>query len=224
MRLAAVAVTVALASALWMVVVFDRADPSRAYYGTDTRVFELLIGALLAMALAGRWRRQVTPFGRLAAPLAALAVAAAYVGLADDNEFYYRGGAVALSLAVAVLLAGMEAGSWIDRLLSVRPMVLVGLASYGMYLWHFPVIIFTNQWLGPTTTPTIALFAVVVTFAATAASYVVVETPIRRRGLLLGYKLTPARLLRVVPVASAVVAAVIVAATLNGVTNPELGR
>ncbi len=219
--LALVATTVGLASALWMVAIFNPVDPSRAYYGTDSRVFELLIGALLAVALAGRWSDRVARFGRLMAPLAALAIIAAYVGLADDNDLYYHGGAVALSLAVAVLLAGLEARSWIDRLLSVRPMVLVGLASYGMYLWHFPVIIFTNQWLGPTTTPTLALLAVGVTFAATAVSYVVVETPIRRRGLLLGYKLTPARLTRVVPVASGVVAAIIIVATLNGVTNPE---
>jgi peptidoglycan/LPS O-acetylase OafA/YrhL len=219
--LALIATAVGLASALWMVAIFDPIDPSRAYYGTDSRMFELLIGALLAVALAGRWSGRVAAFGRRMAPLAALVIVAAYVGLADDSDLYYRGGAVVLSLAVAVLLAGLEARSWIDRPLSVRPMVLVGLASYGMYLWHFPVIIFTNQWLGPTTTPSIALLAVAVTFAATAVSYVVVETPIRRRGLLLGYKLTPARLARVVPVASAIVAAVIVAATLSGVTNPE---
>jgi peptidoglycan/LPS O-acetylase OafA/YrhL len=216
-----IASVVATVSALWMVALFNPVDPSRAYYGTDSRVFELLIGALLAVALAGRWRHRIAAFGRWLAPLALVAIAAAYLGLADDNGFYYHGGAVALALAAAVLIAGLEAGSRIDRLLSVRPMVLVGLASYGMYLWHFPVIIFTNQWLGPTSTPWIALLAVVVTFAATALSYVVVETPIRRRGLLLGYKLTPARLVRVVPLASAAVAAIIVVATLNGVTNPE---
>ncbi len=221
--LALVALVVGTASALWMVAVFDPVDPSRAYYGTDSRIFELLAGGLLAVALAGRWRDRVAVWGRRLAPLALLGIAAVYVGLADDNDLYYHGGAVALSLAVAVLIAGLEAGSWIDRLLSVRPMVLVGLASYGMYLWHFPVIIFTNQRLGPTTSPEFALFAVAVTFAATAVSYVVVETPIRRRGLLLGYKLTPARLVRVVPAASGVVAMAIVLTTLNGITDPAWG-
>jgi peptidoglycan/LPS O-acetylase OafA/YrhL len=219
--LAIVAATVATASALWMVVIFDPTDPSRAYYGTDSRIFEILIGALLAIAMAGRWRDRVAAAGRRLAPLALLVIALAYVGLADDNALYYHGGAVVLCLAVAVLIAGLEAGSRIDRLLSVRPMVLIGLASYGMYLWHFPVIVFTNQWLGPTSTPANALFAVAVTFAVTAVSYVIVETPIRRRGLLLGYKLTPARLARVVPVASGVVAAVIVTSTVSGVTDPN---
>jgi peptidoglycan/LPS O-acetylase OafA/YrhL len=221
--LALVALVVGTASALWMVAVFDPVDPSRAYYGTDSRIFELLVGGLLAVALAGRWRDRVAVWGRRMAPLALLGIAAVYVGLADDNDLYYHGGAVALAVAVAVLIAGLEAGSWIDRLLSVRPMVLVGLASYGMYLWHFPVIIFTNQRLGPTTSPELALFAVAVTFSATAVSYVVVETPIRRRGLLLGYKLTPGRLVRVVPAASGLVAAVIVLTTLNGITDPQWG-
>jgi peptidoglycan/LPS O-acetylase OafA/YrhL len=219
--LAVVAATAAAASALWMVVVFDPADPSRAYFGTDTRIFEILIGCLLAIALAGRWRDRVAAAGRRLAPLALLVIALAYVGLADDNALYYQGGAVVLCLCVATLIAGLEAGSRIDQLLSVRPMVVIGLVSYGMYLWHFPVIVFTNQWLGPTSTPANALFAVAVTFAVTAASYIIVETPIRRRGLLLGYKLTPARLARVVPVASGVVAAVIVTSTVSGVTNPN---
>jgi peptidoglycan/LPS O-acetylase OafA/YrhL len=215
--LAAVAATVAVASALWMVVIFDPLDPSRAYYGTDSRIFEILIGALLAIALAGSQKARIAAWGRRLAPVALLAIVAAYLWLADDNTIYYHGGAVLIAVAAATLLAGLEAGSPIDRLLSVRPMVLVGLASYGMYLWHFPIIIFTNQWVGPTTTPTVALLAVALTFAATAISYVVVESPIRRRGLLLGYKLTPARLARVVPIASGAVALVIVVATANGV-------
>ena len=214
-----VAGTVALASALWMVVIFNATDPSRAYYGTDSRIFEILIGAMLAIGLASARREQLLLWGRRLAPVAALVIAAAYAFLADNNSLYYHGGAVLLSVSVAVLIAGLEAGSRIDRVLSIRPLVLVGLASYGMYLWHFPVIIFTNLWLGPTTTPWIAAVAVIVTVAVTAFSFNVVEKPIRRRGLLLGYKLTPRRLARVVPAASAIVAAVIVLSTVNGVTD-----
>ena len=219
--LGVVAGTVGLASALWMVVIFNPSDPSRAYYGTDSRIFEILIGALLAVALAGSLRPRIETIGRRLAPVGLVVIAAAFLWLADDNSFYYRGGAVILSLAAASLIAGLEAGSPIDRLLSVRPMVMIGLVSYGMYLWHFPIITFTNEWVGPTSTPAIALLAVALTFAVTAVSFVVVETPIRRRGLLLGYKLTPARLARVVPVASGVVAAIIVAATANGIVNPN---
>jgi len=57
--LAIVAASVAVASALWMVVIFDPSDPSRAYYGTDSRIFQILIGALLAIALAGSLKDRV---------------------------------------------------------------------------------------------------------------------------------------------------------------------
>jgi len=219
--LATVAATVGLASALWMVVLFDPHDPSRAYYGTDSRIFEILIGALLAIALAGSLRPRIESIGRRLAPVGLLVIVAAFLFLADDNSIYYHGGAVVLAVAAAVLIAGLEAGSRIDRVLSLRPLVLIGLVSYGMYLWHFPIVTFTNEWVGPTSTPTIALLAVALTFAVTAVSYVVVESPIRRRGLLLGYKLTPGRLARVVPLASGAVAVIIVAATANGDVNPN---
>ena len=218
--LAAVAGTVAVASALWMVVLFDPADPSRVYFGTDTRIFEILIGALVAIALAGPLRRHLAAIGRPAAPLALLSLAAAFVWLGDDAAFYYRGGAVLVCLATAGLIVGLEAGSPVARLLSIRPMVLVGMASYGMYLWHYPIITFVNELAGPTSLPVYALLAAGLTLVATAVSYVVVETPIRRRGMLLNLKLSPARLARIVPVASGVVAVIIVASTVGAVENP----
>ena len=219
--LAGVAATVALASALWMIVLFDPADPSRAYFGTDSRIFEILIGTLLAIGLAGPLRDRILGVGRRVASPALVVLIGAFLLLADDNGFYYHGGAVLVCLSAAALVAGLEAGSPVGRLLSVRPMVLIGLASYGMYLWHFPIITFVNQWIGPTSLPGEALIAVSLTLAATLASYVIVETPIRRRGMLFGLKLTPSRLARVVPVASASVALVIVASTVNGVQNPN---
>jgi peptidoglycan/LPS O-acetylase OafA/YrhL len=219
--LAAVAATVAVASALWMVQIFDPADPSRAYYGTDARVFEILIGALLAIGLAGPWRAQLTRSGRRLAPVGLLVLLGAYVLLADDNSFYYHGGAVLISLAAVALIAGLEGGSALDRLLSLRPLVMVGLVSYGLYLWHFPIITFVNERIGPTSGLDLALLATLITLGATTASYFVVERPIRRGGKLIRYKLTPARLARVVPVASGAVAMMIVVATAGGIDNPD---
>ncbi len=219
--LTTVAATVAIISALWMVRVFDPADPSRAYYGTDARVFEILIGALLAIGLASRLRGQLALLGRWLAPVGLLILLGAFALLTDDNSFYYHGGAVLISLAAAALIAGLEAGSAVDKLLARRPLVAVGLVSYGLYLWHFPIIIFVNERLGPTSGWPLALLATALTFGATVISYFVVEKPIRRGGLLLRYKLTPARLARVVPVASAAVALVIVATTVRGIDNPD---
>jgi peptidoglycan/LPS O-acetylase OafA/YrhL len=219
--LAVVAGTVAVGSALWLAVLFDPVDPSRAYFGTDSRIFEILVGASLAIALAGRFRARLVSVGRLVAPIALLALIAAYVGLADDNALYYRGGAVLVCLAAAALIAGLEGGSPVARLLSVRPLVLVGLVSYGLYLWHFPIITYVNEWLGPTSLPQWAALATGLTVAATVVSYVVVETPIRRRGMLVGLRLTPRRLVGVVPAASGVVAIAIVVSTAGAVYDPN---
>ncbi len=218
--LAVIATAVAVASALWMIALFDPADPSRAYYGTDSRIFEILIGALLAIGLAGPLRERIGAICRRVAPLALLLLLGAFVWLTDDNGLYYEGGAVLLCLAAAALIAGLEAGSPIERLLSLRPMVLVGLVSYGMYLWHFPIITFVNEWVGPTSLPGEAVLATSLTLAATAISYVVVERPIRRHGMLFGLKLTPSRLARIVPVASGAIALVIVVSTIGAVENP----
>jgi peptidoglycan/LPS O-acetylase OafA/YrhL len=215
-----IATAVAVASVLWMIALFDPADPSRAYYGTDSRIFEILIGALLAIGLAGPLRERIGAICRRVAPLALLLLLGAFVWLTDDNGLYYQGGAVLVCLAAAALIAGLEAGSPIERLLSLRPMVLVGLISYGMYLWHFPIITFVNEWVGPTSLPGEAVLATSLTLAATAISYVVVERPIRRRGMLFGLRLTPSRLARIVPVASGAVALVIVVSTIGAVENP----
>jgi peptidoglycan/LPS O-acetylase OafA/YrhL len=218
--LGAFAAVVAVASALWMFALYDSADPSRAYFGTDSRIFEILSGAVLAIALAGPLRTRLTAIGRFAAPAALLSLAAAFVWLADDQAVYYQGGAAFLCLATTSLIAGLEGGSPVSRLLSIRPLVLVGLVSYGMYLWHYPIVTFVNELAGPTSLPGYALLAVGLTFAATALSYRFVETPIRRRGMLLRMKLSPARLARVVPVASGLVALVIVVSTVGAVENP----
>ena len=219
--LAVVAAGIALASAVLMAILFDPVDPSRAYYGTDTRIFQILIGALAALILAGPARERVAGVVRWLAWPAFIVVLAFIVGLADDNAGYYHGAAVGFAMAAALLIAGLESGSGLRRVLSLRPLVVIGLISYGLYLWHFPVITFIGQILGPTSSPVLALLAVGLAFGATAASYVLIETPIRRRKTLLGFRLTPRRLVGLVPAASGAVAAVVLASTVSGVSAPD---
>jgi len=215
------AIGVAWGSAILMALLFDQLDPSRAYYGTDTRIFEILVGAGTALILAGRGRARLRWIAaRLAWP-AFVGVILGFALLADDDAVYYHGAALALAVTIAVLIAGLECGGGPQRLLSLRPLVLVGLVSYGLYLWHFPVITFINQSMGPTSFPPLAILAVAIALAATAISYQVVEKPIRRRGLLLGFRLTPRRLLGVVPAASGIVAIVVMVSTASGISSPD---
>jgi len=164
------------------------ADPSRVYYGTDTRAQSLLMGAALAMLLLQRGPLRSRP-ARNTLQIAALACA---VGLgwvwataSGDSVFLYRGGFLLLAAAVAVVIAASvqpKAGP-IGRLLSLAPLRGLGLISYGVYLWHWPVYLVLTPdrtgWDG------YGLFAarVLVTLAIAVASYRVIEMPVRRGAL-----------------------------------------
>jgi peptidoglycan/LPS O-acetylase OafA/YrhL len=212
--LAAVALAASIASIAAMWLLFDAsADPSRAYYGTDARIYELLIGALLAMALASPGRDRLLRAARpFAVPCLVVVLAAMWL-LPDNASIYYHGGGPAFILVGAALIAGLEGGSRLTRLLSLKPIVVIGLISYGLYLWHWPVTLFVGQQMGPTSAPLAAATVVLATLALAAASYVVVERPIRRGGRIGSLRLNPRRLLAVVPASSGIVALAIVLAT-----------
>lgn len=179
----AATVGIAAASAVAMAVVFTPGgDPSRAYYGTDTRAFELLAGSALALFLAGRrpgsWR---VPDG---AGLAALTVlVGGWLTVADDAEWMYRGGFLAATLLGVVVVAAVarEPGALgpLGRALSVTPLRGLGRISYGVYLWHWPVIVLLRPPTVDVSGDALRVLQVVVTLVASIVSYVVVEQPVR---------------------------------------------
>ena len=177
-----------LLSAGWMVWLAVRgADPDRIYYGTDSRVFMILAGAMVGALSAGTpvlrrvWRAPLIVAGSAAA--VGLLVASALV--TTTSSWLYRGGYAAGAVALVVLLvaAAQPAPNPLARALSVRPLVGLGLISYGVYLWHWPI----SVWLTPASTGLdgVVLFGVrsALTLAVSLVSYVVVEQPIRHRGL-----------------------------------------
>lgn len=172
---------VASAVAMWLV--FDPTSPSRAYFGTDTRAHTLLVGALLALALrrraprAGAERRAVHGLGAAAA----VGVLVAWWRLADTSAFFYRGGSLLYALAVAAVIASaVQPAGVLRRILSPRPLRWVGQISYGVYLWHWPVIVvMTGERTGINTFTGLNLARLVVTFALASLSYYLVERPVR---------------------------------------------
>lgn len=181
-----------VASALWMThLATGGGDPSRAYYGTDTRAHSLLAGALLA-GIAAQWplhryRRALSVVGLAGA----LGVVASYVLVSEGDLWMYRGGFLGLALLTAGLVGAVALPRtplpW-TRALAVAPLVAVGRVSYGLYLWHWPV----NVVLTPDRTgldggglDDVALLAVrtAVAVAFTIASSRLIEMPIRRRGI-----------------------------------------
>jgi peptidoglycan/LPS O-acetylase OafA/YrhL len=197
-RLALAGVTLVLAagSALLMVHLYQPGyDPTRVYEGTDTRACGLLIGAALAMvwptrrpAVGGKSadRRVPTAVRWLldAAGIAGLAVIGLMVWRTNQySDFMFRGGLVVLSLATAATIAAVVTpGSLLGRALGWSPMRWTGVRSYGIYLWHYPVIVLTlgAGAAGSAVSPGRAVALVAGTVAAAALSWRLVEDPIRR--------------------------------------------
>ena len=172
-----------VASAVWMWALARPGDPSRAYYGTDTRAQTLLVGCLLAMLL-NRSRRQIAP--RVAGMMLVAALAlmvVAFVIVRDSDFFMYRGGFLAFALisAACVGATALSSGQWIVRALDRRLLSAIGKGSYSIYLWHWPAIVFLSpQRLGVGLTAT-NLIRIGSTAVVAFVSYRFIESPIRHR-------------------------------------------
>lgn len=193
-RVRAIAIVIALCavSAAALALLHDPASPSRAYYGTDARLHEPLIGALAAMAWLS-WGDRLAPLVRhLAAPAGAL-ILASIVFLDDQSAAYYRGVSSAFSIATAVLILALEASGAgpVKSALSSKPAVWIGKISYGMYLWHWPIIVALSR--GSIGAEVRVVLAFAATLAIAALSYRWVELPIRHARRLFGAPLTPRR-------------------------------
>ena len=138
------------------------------------------------------------------------------------RAFLYRGGFMLVGVAGAAFVAAASVSGPISRVLSLRPLRLLGLISYGVYLWHWPVDVVLDQTRsGLSGFPLLAARGAV-TLAISIASYVLIERPIRRHGLAaLRVRWTPLRPLATATVA-ALVAALLVLSTGNAVSEPSV--
>jgi peptidoglycan/LPS O-acetylase OafA/YrhL len=163
-------------------------DPSRVYDGTDTRAFGLLIGAALAMVWPSRrLRTGTTPQMRRTLDyvgLVGLIVICALIWRTTEySAFPYRGGMLLLSIATsAVIMACVYPGSRLGRILGMRPIRWIGVRSYGIYLWHYPVIVLTTVGVQNRFDLPRATVQATITFLLAALSWRFVEEPIRQAG------------------------------------------
>jgi len=175
-----------IASAVAMGALFDPAgDTARVYFGTDTRVQGLLVGVVLGVLLVGR--PPVTGrAGRVASVAAPLGVALLIVAMAIAHEadaWLYRGGFLLVAVAAAAVVAGVQRVGWLRRSLGWRPLVGLGLISYGVYLWHWPLVVILDQSRTGLDGPALAALRLAATLAAALASFFVVERPVRSGAL-----------------------------------------
>ena len=182
--------TLALAagSAVLMLMLYHPGyDPTRVYEGSDTRACGLLVGAALAMvwpsrrpAGPARWARAALD-GAGVAGLAVIGLMIWRVG--QYSPFTYQGGLVLLSVATAgVVAAAACPGSLVGVALGWRPLRWIGVRSYSIYLWHFPVIVLTSPANSAEDLPRAAA-QVVASIGLAALSWRFVEEPIRHGAL-----------------------------------------
>lgn len=189
-RLAVSILGLAFASCILMAVLFDPSkDPTRVYYGTDTRAAELLVGAALAAVWpSARLRSAIRSGARNAVDalgaVGLLVIVVMFLTVHDRTSFLYRGGFALLSLAVACVVACVaHPASRLAPLLGTKPMQWVGARSYGIYLWHFPVIVLSTPSAGSGPHIIRTPLQLLVSFCLASLSWRFLEDPIRHGAL-----------------------------------------
>ena len=178
---AGVTLLLALISVILMIVLFDpQQDASRVYYGTDTRAFSLLFGALLAIL----WEYRMVP-RRLSASVNMVLGSVSFavllvmtIAINGSSNFWYRGGQFfGTILTVLMVYAVSGRKTWLSRFLSNPVLKWMGDRSYSIYLWHYPIILLISK--GIKASWWITLIEIVLSVVLAELSYRFIETPIR---------------------------------------------
>jgi peptidoglycan/LPS O-acetylase OafA/YrhL len=182
----------AVASAGLMAALYEPgSDPSRVYYGTDTRAGAILLGAALACVWnPARLKARPHLAGRV---LLGVAGVAALAGLAwcithlhQFSDQLYRGGFLGVAALATVLVAvGSHPGTpLVNRIIGAPPLVWLGRRSYGIYLFYWPVLMLTRAYYDvPVDGNALLALRVAVTVSLAALSYRFVEQPVRNGAL-----------------------------------------
>ena len=178
-----------LVSLIAHILLFDINNISRIYFGTDTRAFSLLVGVVGAILYPmERLHAKVTPQQNMLYSVVSLVSIATLITVmvytSEYNTWLYRGGFLLVAiLGLIVIISSGKQHTLMSRLLSFKPVVFIGKISYSLYLWHFPVLVLTTP-VSEIGNPNIifVILRVILTFILATASYVFVETPIRKLG------------------------------------------
>ncbi len=228
-RILAVMCVLAALSAIVMAQVYvPGGDPSRVYYGTDSRMQDILVGAALAVGMSMLDRRRLAAWAERNRPavigvgwlVAALTLYWFFWIPAHGWVFY--GGYLVFDTMFAVLIFSVEVlpGSSVAKLLSWRPLAWTGMMSYGLYLWHYPLFVLLTPERTHLSGIPLQLLRFALTFAIASASFYLVEDPIRKGALRkLGRKVAA-----VVPLAAVAATAVVIAVSVNGMRLAPTAR
>lgn len=178
---AAVTAVLAMISVVLMGVLYSPdGDPSRVYYGTDTRAFSLLIGALAAIQKEYHIIK-VKLRGKLWAVIGSISILI-LIGMmmlisSYSSFLYYGGQAIVSVLAAFVVYAVTVSRSLLNIILGSSILKWIGDRSYSIYLWHYPIIVLMSG--GKRATWWIVILEVVLSVGFAELSYRFIETPVR---------------------------------------------
>lgn len=167
---------IALVSFLWAVMT-QRDGTGSAFYLLPPRAWELLVGALLALGAIPAVRRQAL---REAISIAGLA-AIAYAVFTFDSRTVFPGVNALFPVLGSAALIHSAPGTAVGRLLSVPPMRAIGLISYSLYLWHWPLIVFTEYATDTPLSGWLSFAVIAVSIGVAILSWRYIEAPFRRR-------------------------------------------
>lgn len=184
----------ALATVVWLTfavsllasIVFLPAHPMATFYLLHTRAWELLVGAIVALGLLPRPASRAQ--SEVAAGLGLLAIAVSVFAYTSKTPFP---GAAALLPCIGTAMAIWAGERSSERanavaigtqVLTFRPLMLLGLISYSLYLWHWPLIVFTKVMTAERLEGAEKLALAVAAIAFATATWFFVEQPFRRRG------------------------------------------
>lgn len=231
-RLLVLALAAVASAAAMGIILAVTDDATRVYYGTDTHFFGLALGALLAVAIEHwPWQKSQWPlWKRVVVPIPAFGALAALLILAlvlpSGSAAALQGGLFAASaLSVVVIAGAVVPGSLLGRGLDWTPLRWIGRRSYGLYLWHWPVLLLVRAAVLPVALPVwgetgtrVAVVAttLVLTLLAAGLSFRFIEQPILDSGFrswfAAGFRAGPRRLVRTA------VAVVAVGAVVAGIS------
>ena len=186
LRLAAVLVIIITASYAYSITLTST-NAANAFFSPLTRAWELAVGGLIAITgyklkrMPGAWAAFLSWIG-----LAVIVLA----GVTLTSATAYPGSLVALPVigAAFVIAGGAAEPAWgVERLLRLRPVQILGLLSYSLYLWHWPIFVIAAEYRGTTSLPVwdnVVLMLVAV--VAAAATYRWLENPVRHAASLVG--------------------------------------
>jgi len=189
----------ALASAAWMAWLYvPGADPSRVYYGTDTRAFSMLLGSWLALMLplgdipalakspfckalqsGDHGARQLRPtlFARVTAAVSVIGLLAVMALVPANSMIWYYGGMFGVSVVATALIASLLVPKTLTgMLLGSKPMRTLGTRAFALYLWHYPIFLMLGAQKS-TTAWWMRVLAVIASLVAAELTYRLVEVP-----------------------------------------------